>query len=331
LSHAPSSSGAREPRIKACEVYVRSVLQAKAKGEGAAAAVPLRFCYGANLTTMCKQKENALSRAPYQSGAAARFIDDLLARGRVAFALSELTRSTQLSPIAARSQLLRLGAGVVRVAPRQQFFLAVAPEHRPAGAPPPSWWLDAYFRWLGRPYYLALQSAAAEYGSSAQAVQVTQVISDRPRRTLSLGRIGVRFYVKRDCRLTPTRPLALAHAPLAVSTPEATALDLVCYASRVGGIGRAAETIAPMLQLFRRAELVRALKADPGTAALQRFGYVLEQLGAPEDLAAAVHARLPPKLKRVLLEAHASSTAKRGPPVSERWSVVANVALGARA
>jgi|GEM_PF-5251750 len=35
--------------------------------------------------------------------------------------------------------------------------------------------LDVHFRWLGRPYYLALQTAAASHGSSRQAIQVTQV------------------------------------------------------------------------------------------------------------------------------------------------------------
>jgi len=33
------------------------------------------------------------------------------------------------------------------------------------GGPPVEWWLDAYFRWLGRPYYLALQTAAASDGA----------------------------------------------------------------------------------------------------------------------------------------------------------------------
>src|SRR5262245_11163363 len=125
-------------------------------------------------------------RSKTRHGAAAAFVDTLLERGRVAFPLSELCDRTKLSTIAARRQLARLEPLVRRVAPRQQFFLVVTPEHRVLGAPPPGWWLDSYFRWLRRPYYLALQAAAAEYGSAAQAVQVTQVMSDLPRRTLEL-------------------------------------------------------------------------------------------------------------------------------------------------
>lgn len=52
-----------------------------------------------------------------------------------------------------------------------------------------------YFRWLGRPYYLALQTAAASHGSSPQAIQVTQVMTDLPRCDLRIGRVRVRYFL----------------------------------------------------------------------------------------------------------------------------------------
>ena len=113
------------------------------------------------------------------TGAAARFIDDRLAAGRVAFPLDDLIEETGLSVIAAKNQLLRLGGWVTRVSRVQQFFLMVTPEYRAIGAPPPVWWLDDYFAWLGHPYYLGLQSAAEAYGSAPQALQVRiPMISD---------------------------------------------------------------------------------------------------------------------------------------------------------
>jgi hypothetical protein len=77
----------------------------------------------------------------YRNGAAAGFIDEKLASGYVAFSLDELTSKTGLSVIAAKNQLLRLRDQVVRVTPRQQFFLIVRPEHWVYGAPPVKWWL----------------------------------------------------------------------------------------------------------------------------------------------------------------------------------------------
>ena len=97
------------------------------------------------------KKASITSPATPLRGAAAQFVESKLAAGAVAFSLDELVENTGLSIIAARNQLLRLGNKVVRVSPRQQFFLIVRPDHQVMGGPPVEWWLDAYFRWLGRP------------------------------------------------------------------------------------------------------------------------------------------------------------------------------------
>src|SRR5205807_2774234 len=141
-------------------------------------------------------------------GSADAFIDQRLTLGRVAFPMADLVKETGLSVIAARNQLLRLGNRVTRVSPRHQFFLIVSPEHREVGAPPVAWWLHDYFQWLGEPYYLALQSAASSFGSNPQSLQVTQVMTTIPRRSLEIGRIRVQFFVKRALEETPTQPLA---------------------------------------------------------------------------------------------------------------------------
>ena len=228
-------------------------------------------------------------------GAADAFTNHRLALGRVAFPLADLVNETGLSVIAARNQLLRLGNRVTRVSPRHQFFLIVSPDHRAVGAPPVAWWLHDYFQWLGEPYYLALQSAASSLGSNPQALQVTQVMTGIPRRSLEIGRIRVQFYVKRTLEQTPIQPLANAFAPLQVSTPEATSYDLIRYAARIGGIGRAAETIAPLLPLMRPAELRRVLRIEDEPATAQRLGFVLENLKAT-NLAKVVQDWLPADL-----------------------------------
>lgn len=217
----------------------------------------------------------------YAAGAAFRYIEALLRQGQVTFSLGALIEATHLTRIAARNQLLRLGPTVTRVAPRQDFFLIVTPEHQPMGAPPVTWWIEAYFQWLGRPYYLALQSAAAEYGSAAQAVQVVQVMTDKPRRPLALGRIRVEFHVKQTATRTPVQPLANAYAPLRVSTPAATVFDLLRYAAAIGGIERAEETAVPLLQKVKRADLAEVLKAEWELPTMFRAAGLLHDNGYP--------------------------------------------------
>jgi AbiEi antitoxin C-terminal domain len=251
--------------------------------------------------------------------AADKYIEQRLALGRVAFPLTDLVKATGLSVTAARNQLLRLKKRVTRVSPRHQFFLIVSPEHSAVGAPPVAWWLHDYFRWLGEPYYLALQSAASSLGSNPQALQVTQVMTRISRRAAEVGRIRIQFFVKHTVEQTPTQPLANAFAPLQVSTPEATAFDLIRYAARIGGIGRAAETIAPLLPLMRPAELRRVLKIEDAPATAQRLGFVLEKLRAT-DLAKVVENWLPADLVFVPLVPGGRGAA----PEIKRWRILNN-------
>jgi hypothetical protein len=256
-----------------------------------------------------------------QIGAADSFIDKCLVLGRVSFSLDELTKESGLSPIAAKNQLRRLSGKAIRISPRQPFFLIISPEHRGMGAPPAIWWLQDYFNWLGRPYYLALQSAASTLGSNAQALQVTQVMTDRPCRAIKVGRIHIRFFVKRDIKQTPTQQLSQAPAPLCLSTPEATAFDLIQYAARIGGIDRAAETIAPLLPKLHIRELKRVLNAENAPAIAQRLGFVLEAKGA-KKLADAVYNWLPNKLIAVPLSPIKDK--RKSFPIVERWQVLNN-------
>ncbi len=251
--------------------------------------------------------------------AADGFITQRLALGRVAFPLADLVKATGLSVTAARNQLLRLKNRVTRVSPRHQFFLIVSPEHSAVGAPPVAWWLHDYFQWLGEPYYLALQSAASSLGSNPQALQVTQVMTKISRRAVKVGRIRIQFFVKRTVEQTPTQPLTNAYAPLLVSTPEATTFDLVQYAARIGGIGRAAETIVPLLPLMRPAELRRVLKIEDEPATAQRLGFVLEKLRAI-NLAKVIQDWLPSDLVSVPLVPGLRGDA----PKIKRWRILNN-------
>jgi len=284
-----------------------------------------------------KKRKNAPARN--QTGAADTFCDARLAAGHVTLALADLIKATGLSAIAARWQLSRLRGKVARISPRQPFYLIVSPEHRAAGAPPPNWWLHDYFDWLGRPYYLALQSAASAHGSNPQAPQITQVITDRPVRPITIGKIQVRFFVKRAIAQTPAHQPPGAVAPLRVSTPEATAYDLIRYATAVGGIERAAETIRPLLPLMRARELKRVLVAQAKNEhpVARRLGFILDTFQTPlaKTLAKTIRdwlpaGKLPPIMLVPLKTTNRPRTGKNGAPrgalapLNARWQVFNN-------
>lgn len=254
-------------------------------------------------------------------GAVSAFADARLAAGHVAFPMSQLVKETSLTVSAARSQLHRLGHKIVRVSKAHPFFLIVSPEHFSRGSPPVDSWLDDYFLWLGHPYYLALQSAASAHGSNPQSIQVIQVMTDTPRRPLTVGQLHVTFFVKRRIRDTPTQQLLNAFAPTRVSTPAATAFDLIRYATRIGGIGRAVETLRPLLPLIDQTALRAVLEAEDEVATAQRLGYVLDKTGKAK-LAAVVENWLPAKRPTIMLAT--TSASRPAGPVDLPWRIVDN-------
>jgi len=267
------------------------------------------------------------SSSATRRGAVSRLLDTALGSGVRLIALDELARDAGLTPLAVRRQLARLGARAVRVPGRPAAALILSPEDAANGAPPAAAWLDAYFRVRNEPYYVGLLSAAALHGYSAQAVQVTQVLVTRSARAIVLGRVGLHFFVKKDVAATPRIELPGLLAPLAVSTPEATALDLIAFQSRLGGIERVTEVIAGLLPRMTISGLKSALRAEPALAVRQRLGYVLEVLGR-ERLAATVRASLTGRLTPVRLKPEGRSGAPpRSPDLKEPWAVYDNVAL----
>ncbi len=253
--------------------------------------------------------------------AVVEFATRQLQAGRVGFALQHLLDETGLSEPAARSQLWRQREWIVRVPSANSFFVIVAPEHRVQGAPPVEWWIDDYFHTAGRPYYIALQSAAAALGSSPQAIQMTQVVTDAPRKPVQIGRQRISFFLKQKAAGTPTQQLPAAYAPARVSAPAATAFDLVRYAEKIGGIGRVVETLRPMLAKVRPLDLAAVIAFEDEIASAQRLGFVLEKLGHPR-LANAIDRWLPAKRPLTAL----SPGRPREGAVDRRWRVLDNSA-----
>ena len=259
---------------------------------------------------------------PRAQGVVAHLLDQLQVRGQLVASLPELVAKTGLTTLAVKRQLEHLADKVVRLPGRPSCFLIVPPEHRPRGAPPVSYWLADYCLLRQKPYYVGLLSAAALHGSAQQAVQVTQVMTTAPTRTLVAGSVHIEFHVKQRVLYTPLTSIRGLTAPLAVSSPEATTLDLLAFHHCVGGVARAAEVVAGLVPAMTAEGWRRALPFAP-VVVRQRAGYVLDTLGA-QRFAKLVQASLPSKLRPVLLQ---SATPSRGTGGQLPWQVEDNVGL----
>ena len=172
---------------------------------------------------------------------------------------------------------------------------------------------------------MALLSAAALHGSSSQAPQVTQILTTKPMRPMDLGRLHADFYVKKHLRQTPLSSLAGMSAPLAVSSPEATVLDLIAFSDRIGGIRRVADVIAELKGVINPVGLRAALRAETQTSIKQRLGYILSILGL-DRMAEEVRRSLPKRLAVAPLQTQAP-VAQRADDAHQPWMVPDNVGL----
>jgi predicted transcriptional regulator of viral defense system len=176
-------------------------------------------------------------------------------------------------------------------------------------------------------YYLGLLTAAEWHGASHFAVQEVQVVTPRQLRAVTLGRERIRFVRKRGAAATPVEVRTTDAGTVRVSSPEATAIDLVRYARASGGLVVVATALAELK--LRSAELKKALDGAGEVAVAQRVGYLLERVGQA-NAAKAVAAWLGRKA-RVQPCALDPSAPRRGAELAQPWRVLVNADVHAAA
>jgi predicted transcriptional regulator of viral defense system len=260
-------------------------------------------------------------RAPGSGDKLSEFVDELQAGRRYTFERNEALKALHANGLSLRKAAMRLAAKGRIVVPRRGFYVIVPIEYRAMGAPPPSWFIDDLMRHLGRPYYVGILSAAALHGAGHQQPQEFQVVTDRPQRLVLAGRMRIRFLVKRHLQRAVTATTKTETGAMRISTPEATAIDLIRYVSAAGGLNNIATVLAELAQGMDGQKLINAAQAEDELACLQRLGHILDLMGAGVRSAA---------LAEWIDERKPRSTPLRpgipikGSHVDPRWRVIVN-------
>jgi predicted transcriptional regulator of viral defense system len=260
-------------------------------------------------------------RAPSRYSALARYADSLQGKGRYSFRREEAVKALGVSDEALQTAARRLAAKKRLVSPRRGFYVIVPIEYRSAGAPPPDWFIDELMKFQERPYYVGLLSAAALHGAAHQQPQEFQVVSDAPLRPTKAGRARLHFFTKRHFEPTPTIQMKTETGLMRVSTPEATALDLVRYASSAGHLANVATVLAELVEKIEPKKLVETAKLDVELSHVQRLGYLLDLVEAArlaDPLAVWAASQRP---RTVMLRPGREA---RGAKRDERWHLVVN-------
>ena len=207
------------------------------------------------------------------------YIDDLASRGRYHFTSEGAVASLGSSPVAARAAIRRLREKGRVATPFRGFHLIVPPEYRALGCLPAEQFVPQLMDHLGLAYYAGLLSAASLHGAAHQAPMVFQTVVAVSRPEIRCGRVRVAFVARGNVGEIPVVQRSTLRGVLRVSTPEATAFDLVGYPGRAGGLSNVATVLAELAGSMDAARL-RAETARSPLPWTQRLGYLLERAGA---------------------------------------------------
>ena len=175
---------------------------------------------------------------------------------------------------------------------------------------------------LGEPYYVALLSAAELHGAAHQRPQRFQVMVAKNRRPIECGEVRVQFVARQDLERTPVMERNTPRGRMRVSSPEATALELVGYADQCGGLDNVASVLSRARRDAERRKLLEAARLCPIVWS-QRLGYLLDWPSHRTCDVLADHVRRRQRRSRRWC-ARRSMT---GAPRAERWKLAVNASV----
>lgn len=232
-----------------------------------------------------------------------------------------------VSAAAAKLALNRLAKQGLVASPARSFYVIVPPEYRSLRSLPADQFIPALMQRLGLSYYAGLLSAAQYHGAAHHRPQEFQVMLAKSRRPLVCGAVRVAFIVRKRIGDVPLQSFNTPRGTILVSTPEATAVDLVGYPHHAGGLDQVATILAELAERIDPGKLVAAAQTAPIPWA-QRLGYLLDRVDAGDKASALKdYVRRQAHQSAALLPTAPHKKSKR----DERWKLYVNAEVEAEA
>jgi predicted transcriptional regulator of viral defense system len=222
---------------------------------------------------------------------------------------------------AAQAALRRLESKAMVATPYRGFHVIVSLEYQQLRSLPAEQFVPQLMDRLGVAYYAGLLTAALYHGAAHQQPQQFQVVVPKNRPAIRVGRVEVAFVARRNAADMPTEKVKTPRGFLRISSPEATAFDIVGYPRHCGGLDNVATVLSELAEKLDAGRLaaIGALSPIPWS---QRLGYLLDRVGQSSrssELAALVARHASETVSLVPGETQASG------PRDTRWKLRVNV------
>lgn len=260
-----------------------------------------------------------------------KWVEDLQSKGRNTFSLQMLqAQLPRLSEIAVKRGLNKLSRINLIISVHKGFYTIIPPSYRSRGMVPPHLYLDSLMQELNRKYYLALLSAAALHGASHQQPQEFFVVTGLPalRATRKRG-IRINYITKTTVPQELCESRKTESGYIKISNPVLTAVDLVQFEKRIGGMNRVTTVLSELTESIKPEDFKVNLLNHAPLAALQRLGYILDKVFNNQVLADALYKLLTTSKVRLLRIPLKATAKKKGYASDSKWKVVVNTKLQA--
>lgn len=210
------------------------------------------------------------------------FVNHLSAEGKRWFTTSEIKKALGVSDKAMWNSIQRLKEAGVLASPAKGFYLIVSPEYRILKCLPPEFFIPQLMAYWKVPYYVCLQSAAMYFGATHQQTQIFYVMVPKNRPMIRCGKVRIEFIAKKQLLKIPIQRIKTAAGYINISTPESTAMDIICYARKCGGLNSVFTILEELAEAIKSEPLRVLADASPEKYWIQRLGFLLENLGYSE-------------------------------------------------
>lgn len=214
------------------------------------------------------------------------YVNELRSKGRYSFTIPDLRLRFGVSENALKKALQRSKQKKEIALIRKEFYVIVPPEYRSRGVLPPALFIGDLMDFLNHKYYTGLLSAAAFYGAAHQQPQEFFVVTTKPfLLPVKSNKIRINFCHKKHLSEQDITERKTDTGYLKVSSAELTALDLVFFYDRVGGMNRVATVLQELAESLDAEKLAGAAKQYEQIATIQRLGFLLDEILGQKALA----------------------------------------------
>lgn len=259
------------------------------------------------------------------------YLKQLRSVGKQSFTIEQAMSDLKISRHGVLSAAYRHKKSGELISPARGFYVIIPPEYRQFGSLPADELVPILMQHLNIEYYVALLTAAQYHGATHQKPGSFQIICEKQlQRKFKFGKVWVDCVYKKSINDLPNQSITVKTGYLKLATPELTAIDIIKYLHKSGGLNHIATVLSELIEIINAEKLIALAEKINENIYLQRLGYILEHIEtmdeeAKQKIIDALIGFL--SLKKLLYTPIAPELPRKGYPRSLKWKIIENSSI----